>query len=52
MKYKRCSLSEKLEILASSEVIGIVETCRKYSVSIRALFIVGKRSLTTKEKTV
>jgi len=27
MKYKRWSLSEKLEI------IGIVETCRKYSIS-------------------
>src|SRR5665811_1433829 len=33
MKYKRWSLLEKLEILASSEEIGVVETCRKYSVS-------------------
>jgi putative transposase len=33
MKYKRWSLSEKLEILASSEEIGVVETCRKYSFS-------------------
>ncbi|EIJ37556.1 Transposase [Galbibacter orientalis DSM 19592] len=33
MKYKRWSLSQKLEILASSEEIGVVETCRKYSVS-------------------
>lgn len=33
MKYKRWSLEEKLIILASSEEIGIVETCRKYGVS-------------------
>ena len=33
MKYKKWSLTEKLEILCSSEKIGIVETCRKYSVS-------------------
>lgn len=33
MKYKKWSLSEKLEILTKSEEIGIVETCRKYSVS-------------------
>ncbi|KKL23272.1 hypothetical protein LCGC14_2427050 [marine sediment metagenome] len=33
MKYKRWSLSQKLEILASSQEIGVVETCRKYSVS-------------------
>jgi len=33
MKYKRWSLLEKLEILASSEEIGVVDTCRKYSVS-------------------
>ena len=33
MKYKKWSLAEKLEILASSEELGIVETCRKYSVS-------------------
>jgi putative transposase len=33
MKYKKWSLEEKLSILASSEEIGIVETCRKHSVS-------------------
>jgi len=33
MKYKRWTLDEKLEIIASSEEIGVVETCRKYSVS-------------------
>lgn len=33
MKYKKWSLAEKLEILSKSEEIGIVETCRKYSVS-------------------
>jgi len=33
MKYKKWSLEQKLEILSVSEEIGIVETCRKYSVS-------------------
>src|SRR5690625_3201966 len=33
MKYKKWSLKEKLEILSSSEEIGVVETCRKYGVS-------------------
>ncbi|QHI34733.1 hypothetical protein IMCC3317_42630 [Kordia antarctica] len=33
MKYKKWSLQEKLEILSCSEELGIVETCRKYSVS-------------------
>jgi putative transposase len=33
MKYKKWSLEEKLEILASSEELGIVESCRKYGVS-------------------
>lgn len=33
MKYKKWTLSEKMEILKSSEEIGIVEACRKYSVS-------------------
>ena len=33
MKYKKWSLEDKLKIIASSEEIGIVETCRKYSVS-------------------
>jgi len=33
MKYKKWTLQEKLGILASSEEIGVVEACRKYSVS-------------------
>lgn len=33
MKYKKWTLKEKLEILAVSEEIGVVETCRKYSLS-------------------
>jgi putative transposase len=33
MKYKKWSLAEKLEILRNSEELGIVEACRKYSVS-------------------
>ena len=33
MKYKKWTLKEKLEILSTSEEIGVVETCRKYSVS-------------------
>jgi|SRR5680860_538256 len=33
MKYRKWTLEKKMEILASSEEIGIVETCRKYSVS-------------------
>lgn len=33
MKYKRWSLSEKLEILKLSEEIGVVKSCRKYGVS-------------------
>lgn len=33
MKYKKWTLEEKLEILSISEEIGVVETCRKYSVS-------------------
>lgn len=33
MKYKKWSLAEKLEILNSSEELGIVEACRKYVVS-------------------
>jgi putative transposase len=31
MKYKKWTLKEKLEILSTSEEIGVVETCRKYS---------------------
>ncbi|WP_240484962.1 transposase [Arenibacter latericius] len=33
MKYKKWTFAQKLEILSSSEEIGIVETCRKYGVS-------------------
>jgi putative transposase len=33
MKYKKWSLEEKLEILSFSDELGIVQTCRKYSVS-------------------
>jgi putative transposase len=33
MKYKKWSLEEKLEILSSSEELGIVEACRKFKVS-------------------
>lgn len=38
MKYKKWSLEEKLEILSSSEELGIVETCLKYSVSTGTLY--------------
>jgi len=33
MKYKRWSLEEKLEILEHAKEFGVVETCRKFSVS-------------------
>lgn len=33
MRYKKWTLSQKLEILSSSEEIGVVETCRKYGLS-------------------
>jgi putative transposase len=33
MKYKKWSLEQKLERLSVSEEIGIVEACRKYSLS-------------------
>jgi len=33
MKYKKWTLKEKVEILSASEEIGVVEACRKYSVS-------------------
>lgn len=33
MKYKKWNLEEKLEILSTSEEIGVVECCRKYGVS-------------------
>jgi putative transposase len=38
MKYKKWSLAEKLEILSSSEAIGVVDTRRKFSVSKGALY--------------
>ncbi|WP_158250495.1 hypothetical protein [Aquimarina sp. I32.4] len=34
MKYKKWTLDQKLEILATSEEIGIVEACRKYGVEL------------------
>jgi putative transposase len=33
MKYRKWSVGEKLEILTSSQELGIVETCREHSVS-------------------
>lgn len=33
MKYKKWSLTEKLEILSSAEEVGVVSACRKYSLS-------------------
>lgn len=33
MKYKRWTLKEKLEILEHAQEFGVVETCRKFSVS-------------------
>jgi putative transposase len=38
MKYKKWSFQEKLEILASSDELGMVETCRKYSLSTGTLY--------------
>tara|TARA_B100000795_G_C22742210_1_gene415844 strand:- start:966 stop:1277 length:312 start_codon:yes stop_codon:yes gene_type:complete len=38
MKYKKWSLQEKLEILACSEELGMVETSRKYSLSTGTLY--------------
>ena len=38
MKYKKWTLDQKLEILTSSEEIGIVEACRKYGVSTGTLY--------------
>ncbi len=38
MKYKKWSLKQKLEILALSEELGAVATCRKYSVSTGTLY--------------
>lgn len=33
MKYKRWNLKEKLEILEQAKEFGVIETCRKFSVS-------------------
>ena len=33
MKYKKWTLAQKLEILSVADDIGIVESCRKYSLS-------------------
>jgi len=49
MKYRKWSLEEKLEILSSSEELGIVEACRKYSVS-TGTFYSWRRSMKPKEK--
>lgn len=38
MKYKKWSLTEKLEILSSAEEIGVVSACRKYSLSTGTLY--------------
>ena len=38
MKYKKWTLEQKLEILYISEEIGIVETCRKYSVNTHTFY--------------
>ena len=38
MKYKKWTLDQKLEILSTSEEIGVVESCRKYGVSTGAFY--------------
>ncbi|KKM28113.1 hypothetical protein LCGC14_1567960 [marine sediment metagenome] len=38
MKYRKWALEKKLEILASGEQIGIVETCCKFGVSTGTLY--------------
>lgn len=38
MKYKKWTLEKKLEILSASEELGVVEACRKYSVSTGTLY--------------
>jgi len=43
MKYKKWSLEEKLEILSSSEELGIVEVCRKYKVSTGTFYSLKKK---------
>jgi putative transposase len=37
MKYKKWTLTQKPEIIAASEDIGIVEACRKYGLSTGSL---------------
>jgi putative transposase len=43
MKYKKWSFQEKLEILVSSDELGMVETCRKYSLSTGILYSWNKK---------
>jgi len=38
MKYKKWTLDQKLEILSISQEIGMVESCRKYGVSIGTFY--------------
>ena len=38
MKYNKCTIDQKLEILACSEKIGIVEACQKWSLSTCTLY--------------
>jgi putative transposase len=38
MKYEKWTLEEKLKIIASSEETGVIETCRKYSLSTGAFY--------------
>ncbi|UFH34404.1 transposase [Flavobacterium acetivorans] len=38
MKYKKWTLTQKLEIITASEDMGIVEACRKYGVSTGSLY--------------
>ncbi|MFB0904310.1 MAG: transposase [Nonlabens sp.] len=45
MKFKKWSLAEKLEILRKSEELGIVEACRKYSVSTGTFYSWKKKLL-------
>ena len=45
MKFKKWSLAEKLEILGKSEELGIVEACRKYSVSTGTFYSWKKKLL-------
>ena len=38
MKYKKWTLTQKLEIIAASEDIGILEACRKFGLSTGSLY--------------